>query len=160
MNAADTVGLYDRIKERRRTWRQFAAQIHSAEALIGIGPDLRNGLFATIRKLHAAGVDFKISFEKYDAALTLKRQNNPRLRNRAVPIRQNAFDKLALIQQVACAICREPFQSERNIRVDHDHDTNKTRGLLCHNCNVGLGHFKDSPMRLEAAVAYLRRQGE
>jgi hypothetical protein len=29
------------------------------------------------------------------------------------------------------------------------------RGLLCYNCNVGLGHFRDDPNLLLSAVEYL-----
>ena len=39
--------------------------------------------------------------------------------------------------------------------VDHDHKANKFRGLLCDNCNIGVGHFKDDPMLLEFAQIYL-----
>jgi len=38
---------------------------------------------------------------------------------------------------------------------DHDHATGLFRGCLCINCNLGLGHFKDSPDRLNNALAYL-----
>ena len=29
------------------------------------------------------------------------------------------------------------------------------RGLLCNNCNRGIGHLKDSPMIIEKALKYL-----
>lgn len=38
---------------------------------------------------------------------------------------------------------------------DHDHKTNKFRGILCFHCNVGIGHFKDSIELLENAITYL-----
>ncbi len=39
--------------------------------------------------------------------------------------------------------------------VDHDHKTNQIRGLLCVNCNAGLGQFKDKVQFLAKAIVYL-----
>lgn len=54
----------------------------------------------------------------------------------------------------ACGICGEP-PNGKGFAVDHDHETNRVRGLLCANCNFLLGHAKDNPDLLLAAAAYL-----
>jgi hypothetical protein len=39
--------------------------------------------------------------------------------------------------------------------IDHDHDTQQVRGLLCHKCITGLGYFLDSIESLKGAIVYL-----
>lgn len=51
----------------------------------------------------------------------------------------------------SCAICG----IEGNLVVDHNHTTLKIRGMLCTNCNLGLGHFKDNKDLLQSAISYL-----
>lgn len=65
-------------------------------------------------------------------------------------------------QNGACAICERPERvvDSRNGRlkamaVDYDHKTGAVRGLLCQNCNKGIGNLGDDPERLIAAAAYL-----
>jgi hypothetical protein len=64
-------------------------------------------------------------------------------------------------QQGVCAICKQP--ETRKIRgqnvslaVDHCHDTGLVRGLLCMDCNRGLGFFKHNHARLASAIDYLK----
>lgn len=54
-----------------------------------------------------------------------------------------------------CAICKEKCVHGRLLAVDHDHKTAHNRGLLCFNCNTGLGKFRDSPAILQRAMEYL-----
>lgn len=51
-----------------------------------------------------------------------------------------------------CKICQ---RVTLNMHVDHCHDSDRIRGLLCKQCNLGLGHFKDQPTVLRAAASYL-----
>lgn len=69
-------------------------------------------------------------------------------------------------QSNRCACCDEIFTASPN--VDHDHhccEANRScdkcrRGLLCSNCNRGLGMFRDSIERLLKAVEYLKRHAK
>lgn len=68
------------------------------------------------------------------------------------------YDTMVEAQGGRCAICEKapPFNSGRNgqcLHVDHDHQTGAVRGLLCNNCNRGIGMIGDA--NLQAAVAYL-----
>lgn len=64
------------------------------------------------------------------------------------------FNVLLQAQDNGCAICHESFDQCKPC-VDHCHETNEVRGLLCDSCNVGLGKFKDSCKLLEKAAEYI-----
>lgn len=67
------------------------------------------------------------------------------------------YEAMLAGQGNACAICEstDPGRGHDGFGVDHDHETAQVRGLLCHACNVGIGHLGDDPARLRAAAAYI-----
>ena len=62
------------------------------------------------------------------------------------------FDEMLAGQGGVCAICGAPDPQH----VDHDHRTGWVRGILCFNCNGGLGQFRDNPVFLAEAITYLK----
>ena len=62
-------------------------------------------------------------------------------------------------QNNKCAICGINFSDIKptSIHIDHDHNTNKIRGILCLNCNIAIGLFKDNIYALNQAIKYLQK---
>ena len=68
------------------------------------------------------------------------------------------YDTMLRLQKRVCAICKRHSPNPNfGLAVDHCHTTKKVRGLLCTNCNRGIGHFADDPARLREAALYLER---
>lgn len=85
------------------------------------------------------------------------RCENARLKYR-FGITLDDYNQLLKLQGGKCAICG--ITSNKNKRnhkfhVDHCHTTEAVRGLLCNNCNVSLGGFRDDTVLLQAAIKYL-----
>lgn len=57
----------------------------------------------------------------------------------------------------SCNICGTSDWGVKGPQIDHDHETGAVRGVLCLNCNNGLGRFQDDTARIAAAAAYLER---
>lgn len=67
------------------------------------------------------------------------------------------YDSMSEGQDNRCAICHTDIPGGRGrFHVDHNHTTRRIRGLLCSNCNLGIGHLQDSEIILESALAYLK----
>jgi hypothetical protein len=67
------------------------------------------------------------------------------------------YNQLLEFQQGGCAICRQPCKTGKSLAVDHDHETNRVRGLLCYRCNITLGLIEDNEELLWKIAEYLKR---
>ena len=68
------------------------------------------------------------------------------------------YDRMVEKQDGKCAICESTNPSGNGARfaVDHDHKTGEVRGLLCFDCNSGIGKFRDNTALLTSAIEYLK----
>jgi hypothetical protein len=82
-----------------------------------------------------------------------RKYNNKYLYN----LTEEVYNSMLFNQNGLCKICGTPHIETRigRLRLDHNHDTGEIRGLLCHNCNLGLGLFKDDKQSLLKAIKYL-----
>lgn len=67
-----------------------------------------------------------------------------------------SFEQMLKEQNGLCLICKKEPQ-KKELAVDHCHLTDKVRGLLCTNCNLGLGYFNEDVELLRAAIEYLTK---
>jgi hypothetical protein len=66
------------------------------------------------------------------------------------------YYEMLVAQDYKCKICKTTENEGRQfLDVDHCHTSQKIRGLLCNQCNNGLGRFKDSIELLQSAIEYL-----
>ncbi len=82
-------------------------------------------------------------------------------RTKAYNFPPELFEERLMEQGNACAICGSSTPGGKGeFHADHNHETSQPRGVLCHNCNVALGNFKDNPEILKAAIEYLKKYSE
>jgi hypothetical protein len=73
----------------------------------------------------------------------------------------DTYSQLFQEQQGLCAICGSPENGRYvHLSMDHCHDTGRIRGLLCNNCNRGIGLLKDNPELLRKAASYVEQHRE
>ena len=88
-----------------------------------------------------------------------KANNSLEKRVKKFGITVDEYNNFISTQNNCCAICgtnKDDFNGRgNNFHIDHCHSTNKVRGLLCNNCNTGLGQFKDNVQNLKNAIQYL-----
>lgn len=66
------------------------------------------------------------------------------------------FYELLEDQGGCCAVCKGHDPGNKyGWHIDHCHDSNRVRAILCHYCNVALGNAKECPERLRALADYI-----
>lgn len=91
---------------------------------------------------------WRVASRKYDRSDKTRRRNKT-LEKYGLNI--DTYNKMFDEQGGKCKICDRGI----SLVVDHCHNTGKIRGLLCNDCNVGLGTFKDNKELLLKAIGYL-----
>lgn len=66
------------------------------------------------------------------------------------------YYELYKAQDGKCKICGKELPDGEYLHVDHNKETGEVRGLLCKDCNIGLGSFKDNPESLINAAKYIK----
>lgn len=66
------------------------------------------------------------------------------------------YEKMAEKQKGLCFICENLPRKGYRLSVDHDHITGQVRGLLCNECNIGIGYLRHDIQSLQRAINYLK----
>lgn len=105
--------------------------------------DKRKKYIKEYLKKYQNNIDYKYKIKFYH----LKRNYN---------INEKTYYDILSSQNNKCAICNDDFDINlKNTHIDHSHDTNKIRGILCCYCNTLLGYSKENIRILNSAIAYL-----
>ena len=99
----------------------------------------------------------KDGFQNY-CKLCKKAYDRPNKLLRIYGLTQAAYDDILKQQNGRCAICERGQKLDSVLCVDHDHDTGQVRGLLCNQCNTGIGLLQDSIGMLASAIIYLEKR--
>jgi hypothetical protein len=131
----------------------------------------RDRLNATARKRYAENRESVLAYQSAYRKANIDRINEKaRERQKANPVKREPdlnsilkgkygitlkdYNRLLDEQCGVCAGCGLSNPINRRLSVDHCHDTGKVRGLLCHHCNIGIGHLRHDPKLLRKMAEY------
>jgi hypothetical protein len=120
--------------------------------------DRRRGWSTQTRTCGACGISFvtRDPKKRYCAHACYAKHANKRTKVQGkYGLTVEAYDRMMREANGICAICRE--RPTDRLVLDHCHSSTIARGVLCTQCNSGLGMFGDDIARLYAAIEYLKR---
>lgn len=114
-----------------------------------------NAKRSLIPEISEAKRDYQARYREANAE-TLRHKE----RERKFGISREIYSQMLQAQNGVCAICGNPETATRlgvvkALSVDHCHATGRIRGLLCSDCNTGIGKLKDDLKILQSAIQYL-----
>lgn len=95
--------------------------------------------------------------ENRELVLENGRRSERRRKLKRYGLTEESYQQLLTKQGNVCGICGNDNNNGRDWHVDHCHNSNKVRGILCHHCNLLLGNAKDDITTLHFAISYLER---
>jgi hypothetical protein len=74
-------------------------------------------------------------------------------------IEPDEYEQMFIVQDYKCVVCGKLSGDTKGTRlhVDHDHETNKVRELICSSCNRIAGTLEFNPERTLEVIQYLRK---
>lgn len=156
-------GIIGKVCSRCKEWQPLDAYSPHARGAAGRQARCRPCVYASARERWAANPDIRERREAYRKAYYKANEHKyfntrRRYKLKKYGLTLEEYEALLALQDGKCAICgsSDPSRSGwASMPVDHDHETGQVRGLLCDDCNNGIGRFKDDPELLRKAIVYL-----
>lgn len=131
-------------------------------------PESQKAIDKTYREAHPERVraSRKKYYESHRDEIREKRRAKGRDKNgllyshrfslKNIGVTPEEYIKQLATQKDCCAICgRHKSLFKKALHADHNHKSNRFRGILCESCNRGLGYFMDDVELLKKAILYL-----
>jgi len=135
-------GLHCWCKECRKRY----SQVHKVKAI-----EYRKKYYQTHK------IEYAERGKKYSQTEEGKLYRRKQLLRNCYGLTLEQYDEMFENQNGVCAICGGTNVNGRRLCVDHDHETEKIRALLCNYCNNLLGHAKENIVILQSTINYLKK---
>lgn len=132
-----------RAHDARRTSSKPSQRCHKCDVEM---PDRKPGL----RVCDGCRVDCRPS---RDRQVERERQR----RFRTYGITEAEYDAMLASQDHRCAICQTDTPTAKGWVIDHCHESDMVRGILCGPCNSAIGLLGENPRVIADAAAYVKR---
>jgi hypothetical protein len=138
---------------RRGVWRAMSSKDKAARR-----DALRAWKKANPEKVKASAAKYRLKHKDSISARGKKYRSPEKDQARRLStygITQEEYDFIWARQNESCGVCGALKPGSKGWAIDHDHNDNHVRGILCSRCNLAIGALGDSLEGLFRAVKYL-----